>query len=408
MRKLLALTLAVILTMSLGVPAFADDGETTGNPGGTETGIEDKEDSYISVYGSYQEYSYSEDIVSVDVSWDSMNFTYAASQQGKWNVKTHKYENATDDAAWLKDKSQITVKNHSNCAVTAELSYAETVTTVHGTFNGESTATMELETAAKEEYMGDNWQQAPTDTTTFQVTGYMSQGDDGKLGTITVAITAIPNDHDPYADALSLEGKALSEWPELISAYLDEHPGELTIKLGMDGIDYVGDTYGQVDSANMPAHVLNSAVYNYNDKSYDNKVALTLVDVQSIGDKAFIYAASAFSSISAPNATSIGSQAFQGNHATTEYYFPKVTSIGANAFKYNSAMTSITFGKVITNLRDNSFGTGEDSTLLGNDCHTENVTITLNAKQNDYIATTFGENGTFKNNTFKNVVKAGS
>ena len=398
MKKLLALLLAVAIVMTMSIPAFAEEvDEPVDDHSGSETDVDASTE--IGVYGNYLDKLDADKILSVVVSWTDMYFRYAATQQGTWNPKEHTYDNSKDEGEWLNDSATITIANHSNTGVIASLGYTAKAEGVSGTLSNSS---VELATAE-----GTDKDAAPSETVNFTISGTPSGNlSDGAMewGTINVTLSA----RESGTSVLDLSGSELSEWAALISAYLDEHPGELTIKLGVDSINYVGDSYGQVDSANMPAHVLNNAVYSYNGNSSGNKVALTLVDVKTIGDKAFIYAAGCFSSISAPNATSIGYQAFQGNGSITTFNFPNVTSIGYSAFDYCGAMESITFGKVLTSVSTSAFGSSEDSDFYGKNCHSENVTITLNPAQEDYYngyTTKWGENGTFNGYTWKNVVK---
>lgn len=420
MKKLLALLLAVAIVMTMSLPAFAEEvDEIVDDHSGSATATDKEPSAEIGVYGNYLQQLDSEKILSVIVSWTDMYFEYAKSQQGTWQPESHTYTGAKTDGEWLNNTASITIANHSNMAVTANLAFTkdETAPNVTGTL---SKSSVELATA-----VDTTVENAPKDDVTFTIGGSITSTTKD-LGKITVSLDADEtdggttepdggenkpedgNNAPETSSTLDLSGKEFSEWAALISAYLDEHPGELTVKLGMDSVDYVGDSNGSVDTANMPAHVLNDAVYNYNGGNFDTKVALTLVDVTTIGAKGFIYAAGSFSSISAPNATSIGSQAFQGNQSTKTFNFPNVTSIGISAFDYCGAMESITFGKVITSVSSYSFGSGSDSDFFGKDCHTENVTITLNSAQADYYngnSTTWGENGTFAGYTWKNVVK---
>lgn len=397
MKKLLALLLAVTIVMTMSIPAFAEEvDETVDDHSGSATVTDEEPSAEIGVYGNYLDKLDAKKILSVDVSWTDMHFKYAQTQQGTWNPERHTYDNPVDEGEWLNNSATITIANHSNTAVTASLSYTKNVDTANGTF---SQSSVELDTAENTAVSNP-----PSDTVNFTIDGYIGNWtSDGKqnLGTIHVNLTA----NETETSVLDLSGKGLSEWPELVADYLDEHPGELTVKLGKDSIDYVGDEYGQVDSENMPAHVLKNAIYDYNGGNYDTKVALTLVDVKKIGDKAFKYAAAAFSSISAPNATEIGEEAFYANASLKTFNFPKVTQIGSNAFAYCGNIESVTFGTVITSVKSNAFGNGYSSDLLGEDPTPSNITLTLNAEQGsnaDHPAT-FGNNGTWLGKTWKNI-----
>ena len=54
--------------------------------------------------------------ISVDITWDSMQFTYSG---GTWNPETHTYENGS----WSTEGGSFTVTNHSSARVVAEFTY---------------------------------------------------------------------------------------------------------------------------------------------------------------------------------------------------------------------------------------------------------------------------------------------
>lgn len=58
--------------------------------------------------------------ISVDITWDSMQFTYSG---GTWNPETHTYENGS----WSTEGGNFTVTNHSSVRVVAEFTYTPSV-----------------------------------------------------------------------------------------------------------------------------------------------------------------------------------------------------------------------------------------------------------------------------------------
>lgn len=54
--------------------------------------------------------------ISVDITWDSMQFTYSG---GTWNSETHTYENGS----WSTEGGSLTVTNHSSTRIGAEFTY---------------------------------------------------------------------------------------------------------------------------------------------------------------------------------------------------------------------------------------------------------------------------------------------
>lgn len=70
------------------------------------------------------------DIVSVDITWGAMEFTYS---DGTWNAETHTYEGG----GWMPDETdgnRITTHNNGNVAVSVSYRYTKTNSTVSGGF----------------------------------------------------------------------------------------------------------------------------------------------------------------------------------------------------------------------------------------------------------------------------------
>ena len=173
MKKLFATLLAVAMLASVSVTAFAAE---------TNNGTQDTE---ITVNGSFVSGTAGSSVISVDIAWDAMDFTYTAASQGTWNPATHAYDGATS-GGWSDNTPSITVKNHSNVAVNATLGFTANVTGVVGTFTEasgtENDNVLELATAE-----GTTVATAPTATANFGISGAAIDADK-TLGTITVAI----------------------------------------------------------------------------------------------------------------------------------------------------------------------------------------------------------------------------
>lgn len=175
MKKLLTFALALALTFALAVPAFA---ATVAEDGGTAS---------INVNGTYVPGAAAAEVVSVDVSWGAMTFTYTDDSEGEWNATTHEFENIVL-ASWEATGNEITIKNHSNTEIEAELTFAVTEgLSVTGSFT-ESNGTANDGKLTLASAVGTTPAQAPAATTVFNVTGG-SISADGKIGTITVTIT---------------------------------------------------------------------------------------------------------------------------------------------------------------------------------------------------------------------------
>ena len=160
------------MALSLSVTAFA----------ATNDGTQDTE---ITVNGTYTPGTTADEIISADIAWDAMDFTYTGASQGTWNPVTHAYEGAIE-GGWSNNTPAITVTNHSNVAVNATLGFTANVTGVVGTFTEasgtENDNILNLATAE-----GTEVGNAPTATANFGISGAAIDADK-TLGTITVTI----------------------------------------------------------------------------------------------------------------------------------------------------------------------------------------------------------------------------
>ena len=140
----------------------------------------------IEISGTYTPGT-ADEIISVDVAWEAMDFTYTGASQGTWNPATHAYEGATE-GSWSDNTPSITVTNHSNVAINATLDFTPAVDGVVGTFTEasgtENDKVLELATA-----VGTEVENAPTATANFGISGAAIDADKN-LGTITVTIKA--------------------------------------------------------------------------------------------------------------------------------------------------------------------------------------------------------------------------
>ena len=168
MRKIISLTLALVLILGLSVTAFAAE-NGVGN-GGTAT---------IDISATYKAGTAADDVVSVDIAWGTMTFEYTDGAEGKWDPSTHSYS-AKGNGTWTASDNAITVTNHSNVGVKAGFSYTQAVATVTGTFSAaELTLASAVDTAVEN---------APSGSVTLTLGGTMSEADAGKVGTVTVSI----------------------------------------------------------------------------------------------------------------------------------------------------------------------------------------------------------------------------
>lgn len=127
MKKLLALTLACALALTMSAAAFASTVETDG-------GTQD-----IDVNAKYVDGVGTPTVYDVDVVWGAMEFTYTVSGTKTWNSENHQYTVSTS-GTWAANGNEISVTNHSNTGIKADFIY-EKVTgfdTVTGSFSQNS------------------------------------------------------------------------------------------------------------------------------------------------------------------------------------------------------------------------------------------------------------------------------
>lgn len=181
MKKAISLAVALLLTVSMAVPAFAADITSPS----TNLG----EGSYtLGVNGSFSAFVPADTVISVDIEWTALDFTYDAGAVGTWNSTSHKYENGRE-GAWSDNQATITVTNHSNADITAGFSFASTAEGVNGVFTKTS---FDVVSADDDQYRSDDpsvQPTAPSDSTKFNIDPNSSPiSETQTLGTITVSI----------------------------------------------------------------------------------------------------------------------------------------------------------------------------------------------------------------------------
>lgn len=229
MKKLISLSLAIILMLSFSIPAFA--AEETGVPEGSYN---------ADVTGTYVEGTTGGTVFSVDISWSEMSFTYHAQQEPVWDAENHTYSDAK--AAYWEGTGTITVTNHSNAKISATPAYNKNT--------GFESANMSFST---EKLLVDSAESGAAQTGTITVTpsgSLPANTENQTIGTITIAIA-----HNP--DYTKAEMEAL-------------------IDNAQDLMDAVRDTYGysmptEIDAADEQlATVRADCVSSLSGGSYDN------------------------------------------------------------------------------------------------------------------------------------------
>lgn len=184
MKKFFVTMLSMAVLMSASVTAFAADG------GGNKETVGETS-KIIAVNATYTDNtSDAGKKVSVDVQWDSMEFTYDMGTTKAWNPEKHAYDYSA--AGWKETTGKnITVTNHSNVDVNATFAYAEKETKyadVDGTFTYDKNDTDNVVKLVSA--VGKEVNQADKVTATLKLSGALPSDTTSstQIGTVTVTI----------------------------------------------------------------------------------------------------------------------------------------------------------------------------------------------------------------------------
>lgn len=168
MKKIIAATLALTLSMSMGNLVYA---------------VEDKSADIKATYQAGKENT--DTVYSVDVKWGSLEYTYSSGVTKSWDPTTLKYKEASGTSSWTcqDGADQITVTNNSNADITASLAYDKTDSNITGTFTNSKIGLKSAE--------GTNVGESPSETTTLSLEGALSdtKAEKKEIGNVTVTIS---------------------------------------------------------------------------------------------------------------------------------------------------------------------------------------------------------------------------
>jgi len=143
------------------------------------------------VYVTYQTGESSATIYSVDIVWESMEFTYTAASEGTWNPSTHTFIDV-EGASWSFENNKITVTNHSNTAINATFSYAPAANfdTVSGAFVGVDNKALTDATLTLSSAVDSTLDEAPSGDAFLSLSGELPSRLETQTicGTVTVTI----------------------------------------------------------------------------------------------------------------------------------------------------------------------------------------------------------------------------
>lgn len=353
MKKFFAITLVIVM-MAMATTAFATTIE------------EDGKGTSISVAGKYQAGSTTEEgTISVDVSWGAMDFTYTDASQGEWNPGSHSYGTGTA-GSWSGNKSSITVKNHSDVAVTASFEFkATTGLNVIGTFYtqyvGNSYTAVETDkqnfslasaVGTKRDKNDESKDETPQNTIYFAITGgsidksYNTEGNG--LGTITVKIAKFDGAaSDGFVYDVS--GKDSSTLKAALSTAYQNGSRKFVLTGDPENINYIRLALDEIaEDGTIDLTLCNVTTLKATSFRSCNKLkSITLSEVTEISNNTFD-GCTYLQSISAPKADSVGFQAFYSCTALTTVSLPVATTVGNNAFEGCTVLTTVSLPSCTT------------------------------------------------------------
>lgn len=215
MKKMIAATLALTLSMSMGNLVYA---------------VEDKS---ADIKATYQAGNESTDTVySVDVNWGSLEYTYSSGVTKSWDPTTLKYKETSGTSSWTCQEGvdQITVTNNSNADITASLAYAKTDSNITGTFTNSKIGLKSAE--------GTNVGESPSETTTLSLKGALSDttAEKKKIGNVTVTIS----DYVGTSSNYKWDGRGNINWGFLKTTLTD---GVYTVEKECTADNYSDDLF---------------------------------------------------------------------------------------------------------------------------------------------------------------------
>lgn len=188
MKKILAIILALAMATVPAVTIFA--------AGDGSSSINGENGSNINVSGTYTPPTTPDALISVDIAWDEMKFTYTQGSLGTWDPGSHDYINP-GEGSWTTDTATITVTNHSNTDIRADFTFemdsvlmTEKRLSINGTFSRD---TLVIDSADNDKYraqVGATTVSAPSGSTEFGIRSDSDPiGEGERLGTVKVAIS---------------------------------------------------------------------------------------------------------------------------------------------------------------------------------------------------------------------------
>lgn len=168
MKKWMTSILVLALATTLCLPALA---------AGNNARLTDEQTSTtIDVIGNFTASAEPDAVISADVTWDNLTFTYKDGDK-TWDAENHR--DIVGEGGWVAEQKTITVTNHSNIAISAEFGFSAKTVGIVGTF---TKTEIQLDSA-----VGIVREDAPTDHVEFSISGSKISSDQ-QIGTISVTV----------------------------------------------------------------------------------------------------------------------------------------------------------------------------------------------------------------------------
>lgn len=111
MKKFISMILVLALVMTVSATVTATEA-TEPNSGNSQE-----------IWAIYEEGAKDSSIISVDISWQKMSFTYKGESEPVWNANLHQYEGEATEAGWAPSEATITITNNSNTILKGSFKY---------------------------------------------------------------------------------------------------------------------------------------------------------------------------------------------------------------------------------------------------------------------------------------------
>ncbi len=111
MKKFISFILILVMLMAMSTTAAATEVTEPGSGNSQE------------IWAIYKEGVKDNSIISVNISWEKMSFTYKGESEPVWNANLHQYEGEATEAGWAPSEAKITITNNSNTILKATFAY---------------------------------------------------------------------------------------------------------------------------------------------------------------------------------------------------------------------------------------------------------------------------------------------